>query len=156
MKKLISTIALTIAIMSPVFGASAKNYSEEQVIASTLYFEARGENMQGKKAVASIIYNRSQEKRWKKLGMKGVCLQKMQFSCFNNGFKMPKPTKYADKKAWVECQKIAKEMVNKTFKPIHNANHYVTVKFYKKAKPTHWCKKMTSTVVFDNHIFGRA
>jgi spore germination cell wall hydrolase CwlJ-like protein len=156
MKKLISTIALTITIMAPVFGASAKNYSEEQVIASTLYFEARGENLDGKKAVASIIYNRAQEKRWKKLGMKGVCLQPMQFSTFNNGFKMPNPDNIIDKRSYEQCKKIAKQMVNKTFKPTHNANHYVTVKFYKKAKPTHWCKKMTGKKIIDNHIFGRA
>ena len=156
MKKLITIIIITIAGFSSLFGTNSKNYTTEQVLSSTLYFEARGENFEGKMAVASAIYNRSLKNRWKKLGLKGICLQRLQFSCFNDGFKMPNPKNKFDKKAYEDCKIIAHKMITDEFKPTHNATHYVTVAFYNKAKDSHWCKKMTSKIIIDNHIFGRA
>lgn len=50
-----------------------------QLIAVTLYGEARGEPPEGKRAVAEVILNRAQ--KWGKT-IKNVCLAKNQFSCF--------------------------------------------------------------------------
>ncbi len=133
---------------------NAAQLSEKDIIAATLYYEARSEHEIGIRAVASIIYNRAHEKRWSKLGLSGICIQKKQFSCNNNGVKKPNPKNIKDRQMFILCEKIADEMITGTFKPTHNNNHYVTVKFYKSSKKTHWCKKMKNTVIIKNHIFG--
>lgn len=158
MKNLFIIITILISSIS-VFGATKKHKMTQEeitnIVASTLYFEARGEGETGIKAVASIIWNRAHEKRWSKLGLAGVCLQKKQFECHNKGFKQANPIKVLDKKAWIYCQKIAKEMTNGTFKPITTGNHYLTVKLFNKVSSSHWAKKMIETKIIGNHIFGR-
>ena len=71
MKNLFIIITILISSIS-VFGATKKHKMTQEeitnIVASTLYFEARGEGETGIKAVASIIWNRAHEKRWSKLG----------------------------------------------------------------------------------------
>ena len=108
MNKLITIILFSIASIASVFGAESKERTIE-VVAATLYHEARGEGEEGMRAVASVIYNRAHQKRWKKLGYSGVCLQKKQFSCHNNGFMKANPKKAADKNSDFEW--IAKYLI---------------------------------------------
>lgn len=52
-----------------------------EILARTIYGEARGEHRNGKVAVAWVILNRTKDRRWRKDVM-GVCLQPKQFSCW--------------------------------------------------------------------------
>ena len=99
---------------------AATNLSPEQVVARTLWGEARGESITGKVAVASVIYNRAKSNPKK---LKAVCLKRKQFSCWNG-----RTIKAGKGKAWQECLKIAREMLSGKFKPTINADHYYNPK----------------------------
>ena len=130
--------------------------STEDILTATLYYEARNQGEVGMRAVASIIWNRAHEKHWQKLGLAGVCTQKMQFSCWNGKSKLTPITEgYPDKKALIICKKIAREMINNTFVPTHNGNHYLTTSLAKKVKKSHWRWSMKNTQVIGDHLFGR-
>ena len=53
------------------------------VMARTLFGEARGEPLEGKIAVAWVIRNRADHPGWWGSGIAGVCKQDRQFSCWN-------------------------------------------------------------------------
>lgn len=123
--------------------------NEIDIVASTIYHECRGESYEGKMAVASVIYNRSKQERWKDLGLSGVCLQKYQFSCHNNGYNEAIPTNTLDRISLKECRSIAASMVNGWFTPIIDSNHYCAI----------WCNvdwkhQLRNVVIVGNHIFG--
>lgn len=150
-------IISTILFLSTILSTYAKDYSRQEsidIITSTLYHEARSEGEIGIRAVASVIYNRSERKQWKKLGLAGVCTQRKQFSCNNNGIRIPNPKGKADKKALKICEEVAIELVNKIFNPIHSGTHYDAIRFIKKTKSNHWSRNMKNTVIIGNHIFG--
>lgn len=58
--------------------------SEADVLAVTLWAEARGEPIEGKAAVASVIRNRVASGRWGH-SYDSVCRAPWQFSCWNDG-----------------------------------------------------------------------
>jgi len=148
MNKLFTVILILLSSVTVLFGS--EKYDEVEVIASTLYHEARGEGIEGMNAVASVIYNRAHQPRWKKLGLAGVCLQKKQFSCHNKGFLSAKPKTVADKKAYEYCKELANKMVNGSFKStVGNANHYCTLKCN-----VYWKSQLKNTTIVKNHIFG--
>lgn len=57
---------------------------EDLIIAArTLWGEARGESYEGKKAVAHVLLNRLKAGHGRASTLAGVCLQPLQFSCWN-------------------------------------------------------------------------
>ncbi len=60
--------------------------SELDILARTLWGEARGEGLRGMQAVATVILNRARNPRWWGHDVRSVCLAKYQFSCW-----LPKP-----------------------------------------------------------------
>lgn len=69
------------------------DWGDLQVMARTLWGEARGEGLEGLEAVARVIINRYKAKKWftgyrmedgcKIPSIKETCLKKAQFSCWN-------------------------------------------------------------------------
>lgn len=57
--------------------------AEDQVMALTIYGEARGESVEGKIAVGSVILERVDHRDWDGRTILEVCLKPWQFSCFN-------------------------------------------------------------------------
>lgn len=57
--------------------------SDVQVLACTLYGEARSEPTEGIIAVACVIRNRAHAPRWWGNGYREVCLKASQFSCWS-------------------------------------------------------------------------
>ncbi len=57
--------------------------SEKQIMAITIYGEARGESTEGKIAVGSVILERVDHRDWDGKTIHEVCLKPWQFSCFN-------------------------------------------------------------------------
>lgn len=56
--------------------------SDQDVLARTLWGEARGEDCFGRHMVANVIMNRVKHPCWWGSDVKGVCLKRYQFSCW--------------------------------------------------------------------------
>lgn len=113
------------------------------VVATTIWAEARGEGEIGMRAVASVIWNRSQESG---LPPTLVCLKRKQFSCWNNG----EPSVDKDSKQWTYAMQLQHEMEDEVFKPLGDWNHYYA---HKKCNPK-WAKHLMNVKVIRNHTFG--
>lgn len=94
------------------------------VVARTLYGEARGEGLEGLEAVACVIMNRVKQRKWftgyvwqngeKIPSFAQTCLKKAQFSCWNkndSNFKIINSITTKDK-IFCCCVLIARKAVN--------------------------------------------
>jgi N-acetylmuramoyl-L-alanine amidase len=129
------------------------NLKDREVIALTLWSEARGEGFGGVKAVASVVQNRLTSKEFKsRKTLRNVCLQSFQFSGWNFGF-TPSLVINSEKdyQIWCYCLMVADDMLKGSFKPIINSTHYYA---FKKCKPSWY--NMKEVVVIGNHRFGIA
>jgi len=106
-----------------------------EILARTLYGEARGENISGKEAVANVILNRVAKARtrggryWWGASVRDVCLKKWQFSCWNtddpNREKLLRVT--SNNRTYQSCLRIARRAIAGTLKdPTSGATHYHT------------------------------
>lgn len=128
------------------------------IIAKTLFSEARGEGTRGIDAVASIILNRGNSNPQ---NYPEVCLKKKQFSCWNNlKDRTPKtyvskiPASVANNPKEAEilkyCQKVAGDLLTKNFtSTIGSRNVYHTT----KVTPS-WDYAMSNKTTIGNHVFG--
>lgn len=127
------------------------------IMARTIWGEARSEGEQGMKAVACVIMNRFNENIWysKYKGehsIKAVCLKPKQFSCWNAddpNSKMCSSVNTNDK-IFVEAIEIAKNAKNGKIKDItKGANHY----FADYIKAPKWVKDMKFCIKIGRHNF---
>lgn len=128
------------------------------ILARTLYMEARSQGTTGMDAVASVILNRAGGKAEK---MPYVCLKPSQFSCWNDidnkdsknyAIKIPKGAakKGKDQTAWIYCQELAGKLLNDDFKStVGNRNSYHTTAVTPK-----WDSKMKDKKTIGKHVFG--
>jgi N-acetylmuramoyl-L-alanine amidase len=128
---------------------TTKSAKDVDVVAATLYKEARGEGQKGMEAVNEVIHNRSKNKS---KSLSEICTQPKQFSCWND----IKPTKDVidsiakkDPKGFAIAKKIASDKLTNHTK---GAEYYHTL----TVKPK-WGPKLKKdgyqTVVIGNHIF---
>ena len=116
------------------------------VVADTLYLEARGENPRGLRAVATVIYNRSQNTG---KTFEAVCLQPFQFSCWNTSRKRKiTPKGRSDVKAYTLCLQIENELLKGNFKPLGDWTHYYNPRL---CSPK-WARGVES-VQIGSHVF---
>lgn len=145
--------------------------STDQVLAITLYGEARSEPVEGRIAIASVIRNRvnadlgnDQKPDWWGEGYKGVCLAPWQFSCWT-----PKggEQNYADVMAAVhtavngapigpvlrECAWLALGIIGGDLRDrVNGATHYLTADLF-RINPPKWAKGKTPLVRVGAHLF---
>lgn len=115
------------------------------VVALTIFGEASGETIVGKRAVASVIWQRAQGDTNR---LESVCKAPRQFSCWN-GKRTPKvPNDYVSRRAWAHCKEIAGEMVAGDFKPTIVATHFHAV----GVAPS-WAAAMKYVGIVGNHFF---
>ena len=128
----------------------------QDILARTIWGEARGETLTGKEAVANVILNRlklSQRrgKMWWGNGIEEICHKKMQFSCWNendaNYSKLVAVTE-ADQQFAI-CQRIARRALNGVL-PDHTfgADHYHAGNI----TPS-WAEGRASTITIGHHVF---
>jgi spore germination cell wall hydrolase CwlJ-like protein len=128
---------------------ASKTATDIDIVAATLYKEARGEGKKGMEAVNEVIHNRSKKK---KKSLSQICTEPKQFSCWNN----IAPTKDVidsiakkDPKSFSIAKKIASDDLTNHTK---GAEYYHTL----AVKPT-WGPKLKKsgyqTVIIGNHIF---
>ena len=129
------------------------------VVARTLFMEARGEGTQGMRMVMTVIWNRAGGDASK---LAGVCLAPSQFSCWNDisnkspsSYKIEFPkgatVKGADQTAWGICSDLAQSAFDETFKPDNETwNSYYNPD---KANPD-WGSEMVGTQMVGRHKVG--
>ena len=135
-------------------------FQAANIIARTLYAEARNDGVKGMSAVASVIYNRAEEKKEK---FTKACLKPKQFSCWNKftkeeadpkNFKVKIPKTVNGNKTnaalWKTAMAIAADMLSDSFKPTTNANMY----YNDKTASPDWAKKLKSVKYIGSHKFG--
>lgn len=148
--KLITTIATflifgtTTFATVPVYGdtsgvpAAKELFTKTQqpqlhCLAKNIYFEARGDNLAGRYAVADVVLNRVKDRRWpgticeviyqgEKDSSGNMIRNRCQFSWYCDGI----PDVMPNKEKWLEAQNIAYQIVIKgTFRGItEGADHY--------------------------------
>ena len=130
---------------------------DRDVLARTLYGEARGESLAGMVAVAWTIRNRVNDgkaKSWWGEGYAGVCLKPYQFSCWNkNDPNFPflsgaKPIPVAE---MAKAVMVATAVMDGAYPdPTGGATHYYATTMPKA--PT-WAAKAKQTLRLGHHLF---
>jgi len=115
---------------------------DREIVAATLILEAGGEYVDGAlEAVHEVIQNRAVNRRMTKAE---VCLQRWQFSCWNNRSIDDGIRKAKTHPRWNEALRITYIYTNYTNGADHYHAHYV--------RP-YWADLMTVTAIIGNHIF---
>ncbi|MHA1597935.1 MAG: cell wall hydrolase [Alphaproteobacteria bacterium] len=127
-----------------------------EILARTLYGEARGETVRGKEAVAAVIVNRVHRARqrggyWWGDTLENVCLKPWQFSCWNEGD--PNRAKIEavtpDNRVFQSCIRIARRAAAGALEdPTNNATHY----HGSHANPP-WARGQAPSAVIGRHLF---
>lgn len=123
--------------------------TDDDVVATCLLMEARGEGVVGMTAVLNVIQNRADRR---KMSLRGVVLQRWQFSCFNAVTVRQSETiedlvlDAKEMKGW----RVALRIVQSNPADITNgSDHY----YAEYIKPPYWAKEMKHTVKIGRHIF---
>lgn len=125
--------------------------TDQEVLARTIWGEARGEGKWGMEAVASVILNRAKRGGWFGDTITEVCRKPMQFSCWNpNDPNCEKAANITEiDKQYAQALLIAEKAVAGTLPDsTGGATHYHDYKIKPK-----WSGEMTRTTQIGNHIF---
>jgi spore germination cell wall hydrolase CwlJ-like protein len=135
--------------------------NDEDILARTLYGEARGEGIDGIEAVACVIMNRFKARKWftgyviengqKVPSVAQTCLKKWQFSCWNkndpNAEKIKKVTE--QDAVFAQCLAVARRAIKGELKDwTGGAVYYHT----KQIKPV-WAQGKYPCYALKNHLF---
>ena len=120
-----------------------------QCLTEAVYFEARSEPLEGQIAVANVILNRVQSKKYPNTICKvirqkrrGIC----QFSYFCDG----KPEKFTNKKAFVSAKRVALQVyLTHKIKDITDGSLWYHATYVKPI----WRKSLVKVKQIGQHIF---
>lgn len=128
------------------------NRADLYCMARTIYGEARGEDLDGKIAVAHVILNRFRSGKWfAGLSLAETCLQPRQFSCWNDGDPNRAPVMEADigDRAFAESLYAALGAMTGHFAdPTARSCHYHA----DSARPG-WARGRLPAVTIGRHVF---
>ena len=133
----------------------ANGDAEWRCLAEALYFEARGENLQGQFAVAEVILNRRDSKKFpstvcrvigqgSKSGKKYAC----QFSYKCDGF----AEVFSEKSAYTQVGKVARIMLDGKKRDLTKGATF----YHTGAVSPRWSRKFERTAKVGRHYFYRA
>ena len=117
-------------------------------LAVAVFFEARGENLTGKEAVANVIVNRVEDPRYPD-DTCSVVNEPYAFSYTHDGLSddPTRHTGYQDKIAWVEAQEVAKDALEGNLLGITSTHYHAT-----NVLPF-WAKHYSFDTRIGNHLF---
>lgn len=127
-----------------------------EVVARTLWAEARGEGFEGMVAAGWTIRNRvfdGKSKSWWGEGWSGVCQKPWQFSCWNKNdpnYAYMVGTKKIPDREYALAEKAAIAVSVGTDDPTLGATHYYSTTM---KSPPAWAKAGKQTVKIGRHIF---
>lgn len=123
------------------------------LLARTIWGEARGEGARGMQAVANVVMNRVYHPKWWGHDVISVCLQAGQFSCWNkNDPNLVKvQTIEADDPVFITAQEIAAEAIAGTLPDITNGA--TTYKESHWPWPHIWGPEIPPQIVVGKHSF---
>jgi N-acetylmuramoyl-L-alanine amidase len=125
---------------------------EIDILARTMYGEARGEDDKGKAAVAWVVRNRAERGGWWGDDIAEVCLKPYQFSCWNQNDPNRKKIERLSARGnplFQKCIDIASDVLRGKISDLtKGANHYHAP----HVKPS-WAKSENFTVRIGNHLF---
>ena len=142
--KIIKGILVAYVLIWLFFWFSAHADYNQEIVAATLILEAGGEYDKGSmEAVYEVIHNRSVKRN---KSYDEICLQKKQFSCWNDKNIDNNIKKASQHPRWDEAIKITNK------KPITNytkgADHY-----HADYVNPYWAKSLVNTTKIGRHIF---
>lgn len=137
------------------------------VIALTIWGEARGESLEGKAAVATVLHNRAQHLALPTasalsdnpvaLRLAGVCLAPNQFGFWNGGgnpaeklqrMALQTGMNLKEAMAWHDCYTLAAQLCSGLFEPRGLWTHYHSVKIVPP-----WVSMLTNPHTIGAHTF---
>lgn len=116
-------------------------------LAGAVYFESRGEPLNGQLAVAEVVINRAQDNRWP-ASYCGVVYQRAQFS-FVRGGKMPAIN--TSSATWRRAKAVAKIAHEKLWQSDANEAVYFHANYVRPK----WSRTKTRVTQIDTHVFYR-
>lgn len=128
-------------------------WSELELLAGTIYGEARNQSFAGKVGVGLTIRNRVSLPRWWGRNWRQVILKPKQFSCFNpNDSNFPEivAAKKRNGLHWQECMMIAEKIYLGHIADFVGADHYHRIDCYPR-----WRHKLQYLVTIGDHKFYR-
>lgn len=138
--------------------------TDHHALALTLWGEARGEPLEGRVAVASVIRNRLKTGRWGE-SYRDVCLWPWQFSCWKpqggkDNYEATRALAYQlirDEKPedsiLRECLWIAHGIIGEWIRDsVKGGTHYMTRELY-ETKPPYWVNGKKPIATVGAHVF---
>jgi spore germination cell wall hydrolase CwlJ-like protein len=136
---------------------TAVSARDREILARTLWGEARGEGLAGQLAVAWTIRNRvfdGKQKSWWGEGYAGVCLAKWQFSCWNQNdpnYAYLSGAKPIPAGQFKQAMEAANAVIDGTVDDMTGgATHYYATSM---PKPPAWVKGAKLTLAMGHHKF---
>jgi spore germination cell wall hydrolase CwlJ-like protein len=130
---------------------------DRDILARTLWGEARGESLAGQIAVAWTIRNRvfdGKDRSWWGEGFAGVCQKPFQFSCWNKNdpnFVYLSGAKTIPFREFAKAQIAADQVIDgKVPDPTGGATHYYATTM---PKPPTWARGAKQMLKLGRHIF---
>ena len=114
---------------------------EQAIVAQTILGEARGEGKAGMYAVACVIQKRVVNRS---MTAHKVCLQRKQFSCWNDG----KESNSLDTTQGIYAKYLAVNLHRLQLSYVKDADHYCTLRTH-----NYWTKGKKPVAVIGNHKF---
>lgn len=133
----------------------------DEILALTIYGEARGESIDGQVAVAWVVMNRLSLLPGRYKNVKDVCLKPLQFSCWNSDDPNRKILEEMATEIengtitndlYKQCLVIARNIRN-FIDNTHGATNYLTKNLYTSDKCPRWAIGVKLTATIGNHVF---
>jgi len=137
-------------------GARIPHDRATEILARTIYGEARGESVRGKEAIAAVIMNRVNLANrkggyWWGRTIEDVCGKPWQFSCWNDNDPNRKKIEKVgpENRVFRSCIRIARRAAAGTLEdPTRGATHYHTF----SSRPP-WARGHAPVCVIGRHVF---
>lgn len=138
----------------------------DEVLALTLWGEARGESISGQVAIANVIINRFYKNMKKYKTIKDVCLEPFQFSCWNKDDpNYSKLMELADgiishkinDASLKQCIAVSRCIIRDEFLDnTKKAVNYMTTSLFNSPNKPSWARNAKNIIIIGNHTFFTA
>lgn len=126
-------------------------FSDKEILAKTIWGEARNQHYEGQQAVANVIMNRVKLNGWRGGDVRSVCLKPFQFSCWNKSDpNRPKIMEVTDADPiYKQCLDIAGAAIAGTLPDIiGGSDSYQVI-----GSGAYWAKGLTPVAIVIDHEF---